>query len=153
MAMIASAEKFLAIHLGGRYQSSMTPEVEKRLGEITVDPKDVSMPAVSSAAPAEVDVTGTWQLDALAGGQQIPITLVLKQQGNSFTGTVDSPQGSGKIEGGTVNGKSVVGVINIDLGGAAMKLDMTGTVDGTKISGSIEGPGIPFVSYSGTKQK
>ena len=41
MAMLALAEKFLAKHLGGRYQESMTPEVARRLQEITVDPKTV----------------------------------------------------------------------------------------------------------------
>ena len=44
MAMIAAAEKFFAKHLGGRYQSTTTPEVEKRLREITVDLKTVVMP-------------------------------------------------------------------------------------------------------------
>jgi dipeptidyl aminopeptidase/acylaminoacyl peptidase len=44
MAMIAAAEKFFAKHLGGRYQASATPEVEKRLREITVDLKTVVMP-------------------------------------------------------------------------------------------------------------
>jgi len=39
MAMLAAAEKFLASYLGGRYQESMTPEVERRLGEIKVDVK------------------------------------------------------------------------------------------------------------------
>ncbi len=39
MAMLAEAEKFLATYLGGRYQESMTPEVEKRLTEIKVDVK------------------------------------------------------------------------------------------------------------------
>ena len=39
MAMLAAAEKFLATYLGGRYQESMTPEVEKRLAEIKVDVK------------------------------------------------------------------------------------------------------------------
>jgi len=39
MAMLAAAEKFLATYLGGRYQQSMTPEVQKRLGEISVDVK------------------------------------------------------------------------------------------------------------------
>src|SRR5206468_6373000 len=39
MAMLAAAEKFLANYLGGRYQESMTPEVEKRLSEIKVDVK------------------------------------------------------------------------------------------------------------------
>jgi dipeptidyl aminopeptidase/acylaminoacyl peptidase len=37
MAMLAAAEKFLAKHLKGRFQESMTPEVEDRLKEITVD--------------------------------------------------------------------------------------------------------------------
>ncbi|HEY5590243.1 MAG TPA: S9 family peptidase [Paludibacter sp.] len=43
MAMLASAEKFLAKHLGGRYQESMKPEVSKRLGEITVDVTTVKL--------------------------------------------------------------------------------------------------------------
>ena len=45
MAMLVLAEKFLAKYLGGRYQESHTPEVAKRLQEITVDPKTVKLPA------------------------------------------------------------------------------------------------------------
>ena len=48
MAMFAAAEKFLAKHLGGRYQETMPPEVAKRLGEITVDPKTVVLTKKSS---------------------------------------------------------------------------------------------------------
>lgn len=43
MAMLAAAEKFLARHIGGRFQDSMKPEVAARLGEITVDPKTVTL--------------------------------------------------------------------------------------------------------------
>ena len=45
MAMMAAAEKFLAKHLGGRYQAEMPDDVAKRLGEITVDPKTVKLQA------------------------------------------------------------------------------------------------------------
>ena len=45
MAVLAAAEKFLAKHLGGRYQESMTPEVASRLKEITVDVRTVTLPA------------------------------------------------------------------------------------------------------------
>lgn len=45
MAMLALGEKFIAKHLGGRYQESLTPEVAKRLSEISVDPKSVQTPA------------------------------------------------------------------------------------------------------------
>jgi dipeptidyl aminopeptidase/acylaminoacyl peptidase len=41
MATLAMTEKFLAKYLGGRHQESLTPEVAKRLQEITVDPKTV----------------------------------------------------------------------------------------------------------------
>ncbi|MDQ3714198.1 MAG: prolyl oligopeptidase family serine peptidase, partial [Acidobacteriota bacterium] len=44
MAMIAAAEKFFAKHLGGRNQESMTAEVAKRLKEINIDVKTVSLP-------------------------------------------------------------------------------------------------------------
>src|SRR5690349_3974955 len=50
MAMFASAEKFLAKYLGGRYQDGATPEVAQRLKEITVDVKTVERPKVVSAA-------------------------------------------------------------------------------------------------------
>jgi dipeptidyl aminopeptidase/acylaminoacyl peptidase len=48
MAMIASAERFFAKHLGGRYQNSMTPDVANRLKEITIDVKTVSSPKRTS---------------------------------------------------------------------------------------------------------
>lgn len=48
MAVLAAAEKFLAKHLGGRYEESMTPEVATRLKEITVDVKTVTLPMKSA---------------------------------------------------------------------------------------------------------
>ena len=44
MAFVAAMEKFLAKHIGGRYQESMTGEVGKRLKEITVDVASVELP-------------------------------------------------------------------------------------------------------------
>ncbi|WP_210463098.1 S9 family peptidase [Rufibacter roseolus] len=49
MAMLAAAEKFLAKHLGGRYQESMSPAVATRLKEITVDVKTVALSSPSTA--------------------------------------------------------------------------------------------------------
>jgi len=51
MAMFASAEKFLAKHLGGRAQEDMTAEVATRLKEITVDPKTVTAPKSVEVGP------------------------------------------------------------------------------------------------------
>ena len=49
MALWAASEAFFAKHLGGRAQKDMTPEVSKRLGEITVDPKTVVLAKVIDA--------------------------------------------------------------------------------------------------------
>jgi dipeptidyl aminopeptidase/acylaminoacyl peptidase len=45
MATMVMTEKFLAKYLGGRYQESVSPEVAKRMQEITVDPKTVKLAA------------------------------------------------------------------------------------------------------------
>jgi dipeptidyl aminopeptidase/acylaminoacyl peptidase len=83
MAAYATAEKFLAKYLGGRYQESMTPEVAARLKEIAVDPKTVavSKPADSTAvgvpkiaAPLQA---GTFHYKAKIemGGQAMDMTV------------------------------------------------------------------------------
>src|SRR5690606_35659044 len=78
LAMLAAAEKFLAKHLGGRYQESMTPEVKKRLSEITVDPKTVKVtdPAAPSGngAAAEAGFGGNWNLAVDACGQDVVVS-------------------------------------------------------------------------------
>ncbi len=83
MAMFASAEKFLAKHLQGRYQESASPEVAMRLKEITVDPKTVTLqkkvdPAsVAAPKPTTSLRTGTAKYAATigAGGQTVAMTI------------------------------------------------------------------------------
>jgi dipeptidyl aminopeptidase/acylaminoacyl peptidase len=82
MAMIAAAERFLAQHLGGRYQETMTPEVAARLKEITVDVKTVSLPKKIDAARVTVPQPAldlqpgraSYQAKYEVGGQTIPVT-------------------------------------------------------------------------------
>lgn len=51
MAMIAASERFLATHLGGRYQADMPDDVALRLAAITVDPATVTIAAATGPAP------------------------------------------------------------------------------------------------------
>lgn len=51
LALFAAVEKFLAQHLGGRYQEGGSPESVARLKEITVDPKSVVL--AQQATPAQ----------------------------------------------------------------------------------------------------
>jgi dipeptidyl aminopeptidase/acylaminoacyl peptidase len=104
MAMFASAEKFLAKYLGGRYQETMTPEVTQRLKEISVDVKTVTLPKkveTSSALPKPaVDLRpgiSNYQASIALGGQSIPLTLKteIKDDNGAWTvnETAQTPQG------------------------------------------------------------
>ncbi|MBA3514556.1 MAG: S9 family peptidase [Pyrinomonadaceae bacterium] len=118
MAMFATAEKFLAKHLGGRYQESMTPEVGARLKEITVDVKTVSLPkkveAVAAGAPKpERDLRSgisNYKASIALSGQSIPLTIrsEIKEESGAWvvTETAVTPQGDivdiSTIEKGTL---------------------------------------------------
>lgn len=103
MAFLAAAEKFLAEHLGGRYQADMPEDVAQRLSEITVDIATVKQPmtaaelAALSKDAAEVKPVlplpvGDYQFEASisVAGQKIPMQLarsVVKNDAGQWTVT------------------------------------------------------------------
>jgi dipeptidyl aminopeptidase/acylaminoacyl peptidase len=111
MAFLAAAEEFLAEHLGGRYQESMTPEVAKRLAEITVDIATVEKPRradelAEMAASAKVlkavrePVAGEYEYAAelSMGAQQMKMSVkrsVSKEDGKwVITDETETPMGN-----------------------------------------------------------
>jgi dipeptidyl aminopeptidase/acylaminoacyl peptidase len=118
MAMFATTEKFLAKHLGGRYQETMTPEVAQRLKEITVDVKTVSLPKkmepVGANAPKPaVDLkagSANYNASIAFGAQNIPLTIKTETKEENgmwtVTRTIVTPEGEitdvSTIEKGTL---------------------------------------------------
>ncbi|HSG38225.1 MAG TPA: alpha/beta fold hydrolase, partial [Thermoanaerobaculia bacterium] len=94
MAMFAASEKFLAKHLGGRYQESMPPDVATRLQEITIDVKTVEMPKKAEASAATLPKpaadlkpgTANYKASLEIGGQTIPMTVTreVKEEGGRW---------------------------------------------------------------------
>jgi dipeptidyl aminopeptidase/acylaminoacyl peptidase len=105
MAMYAAAEKFLAKHLGGRYQEDMTAETATRLKEITVDPKSVVLAKTVDAGTvglpkvAAPPVAGTYKyavkLQMGAQSMNLTISTELKPAGEGWqiTDTTTTPMG------------------------------------------------------------
>ena len=154
MALFAASEKFFAKYLGGRYQDTMTPEVSKRLGEITVDPKTVSLAkAVATTDGPNVNIGGKWSLVADAGGQQLPINVEFIQTGATFTGNTAADIGNGKIEGGKVNGAKFVATLHAEVQGQLVDFMMSGTVDGDKMSGTFENAQFGSIPFTATRNK
>ncbi len=137
MAMFALGEKFLAKHLGGRYQETMTPEVAQRLKEVTVDVKTVTLPKMMSSTTTElpkpaVDLrpgTHNYKATIALGGQEIPLTMKseIKEENGAWIvhETAQTPQGeladTSTIEKGSLLLKRRV----IKQGPLTMEIDVT----------------------------
>src|SRR5687767_12966986 len=168
MAMFASAEKFLAKYLGGRYQETMTPEVSKRLNEINVDVKTVSLPktmtAITEVPKPAVDLRpGTYNYKATIaiGGQQIPLTLKtdVKEENGAWKvdETAQTPDGelfdSSVIEKGSLLVKKRMlkqGPITIEMDIAPNQLTGTTTVNGQTTPLAVDPGGALFADGAGT---
>jgi dipeptidyl aminopeptidase/acylaminoacyl peptidase len=154
MAMLAAAEKFLAKHLGGRFQESMPDDVRTRLAEITVDPKTVTIKApVDMTAAATVDLTGKWNVTLTAGPQSIEVTLDIRQEGGNLSGTLTSMIGSGSVTGGKVSGENVQMEILLEAQGQKMPVKFEGKAGANQIEGTLGGSGIPPLPLKGTRGK
>ena len=108
MAMYAAVERFLADHIGGRYQTEMPMNVNDRLREMTVDINTVTYEALTEAeATPTLQLThtnwkeGSFNYDAVISvqGQQINTTTlrsVTKKGARTVVKEVtQSPQGEG----------------------------------------------------------
>jgi dipeptidyl aminopeptidase/acylaminoacyl peptidase len=102
LAMIATAERFMAKYLGGRYQEDVKPETAARLKEITVDVKTVTLPkkveATAGAPKPAGDLSAgssKYKATLAIQGQSIPITTntEIKEDGANWiaTETAESP--------------------------------------------------------------
>jgi len=154
MAMFAEAEKFLAKYLGGRYQETMTPEVAQRLKEITVDVKTVQMAKKADATPttgAGASLAGKWTVFVDAG-QQVQVTMDLKQDGDKFTGATFASIGDGTIEGGKVSGNTFTAILKASVQGQIVDFQMEGKIDGNKLSGTLTNPGFGALPFTATKE-
>ncbi len=130
----------------------MTPEVAKRLKEITVDVKTVSLPAaVNMNAAAAVNITGKWNMAVDAQGQTLPVILELKQAAAAFDGSMTSALGAGSVGNGKVSGSNVTAVIKAELQGQPLDIVMEGKVDGNKMSGTLNVPGFGILPFTAEK--
>jgi dipeptidyl aminopeptidase/acylaminoacyl peptidase len=167
MAMFASAEKFLAKYLGGRYPESMTQEVSQRMKEINVDVKTVTLPKLMSSTsevpkPA-VDLrpgTNNYKASIALGGQTIPLTMKseIKEENGAWTvnETAQTPQGEmsdvSTIEKGSLLLKHRVikqGPITIEMDIAPNQLTGTTTMNGQSTPLAVDPGGALFADGAG----
>ncbi|MFY9744829.1 MAG: alpha/beta fold hydrolase [Acidobacteriaceae bacterium] len=138
-ALFMESEKFLAQHLGGRYQEGGTPEAMTRLKEIEVDPKTVVLAKTMQAGAVGVPKTAadlaaaTWhyQVKIEMGGQQMAMKLAttIEDGGNgtwTATDTMDTPQGSATDTATIDKASLIVKKRSVKQGPVTIDVDFTG---------------------------
>lgn len=172
LALFMESEKFLAEHLGGRYQHGGTSEEIARLKEITVDPKTVVVLArkvdttsIGAPKPATDLTVGTYryQVKIEAGGQQmrLKVSTAIQDGAGIWTATnqMDTPQGAVTDTATLEKGSLLLlkrsvrqGPVSIDLdfagNKAAGKLNMNG--QDRPITADLGGP--LFADAAGSEQ-
>jgi hypothetical protein len=137
IALFMAAEKFLAKHLGGRYQEGGTEEAVARLKEISVDPKTVvlakKVDANSVSAPkTAMDLQpGEYKYKAMieVSGQQIPLSVstTIKEEGGAWTATdtFDTPNGTVVQVASLEKGTLIIRKLNVKQGPLVLDLSFT----------------------------
>lgn len=135
MAMIAAAEKFLAKHLGGRYQEDMPPEVAARLKEITVDVKTVTLPKRIEAASVGLPkpaialrpFSATYQSKIEVAGQSISFSsnLTIREEGNALMASETATLPMGEISDATVLDKDTLAVTKRTIKQGPLAVELT----------------------------
>lgn len=94
-------------------------------------------------APAVV-VTGTWEVSVETPDESFAVTMTLKQEGSSFSGTMLTPFGEASVKDGVVSGKDVSFTVVIGAGDEGMTVELEGKVEGDEASGTGEAPDGSF---------
>jgi zinc protease len=89
------------------------------------------------------DIEGVWQLSLDFQGQAVPVTLTLKQNGESISGFLETMLGTGEIKTGSVKGNKFTGTAVTDMQGQQLELSINGKLNGEGISGTISAPIVP----------
>jgi len=139
MAFIAAAEKFLAKHLGGRFQEDMKPEVAERLKEITVDVKTVTLPVkadlsqVQKATPSRDLMAGTYsyKIDVDLMGQKMEFKekINVSEEGGQWkiSSVTETPMGAIREEGMFAKGTLTQSNRKISQGPVQINLNYSGS--------------------------
>jgi len=101
----------------------------------------------------DIDIAGKWNLKVQVPGQMLDVTLDLNQDAKTFSGSMSSIMGDGKVINGAIKEKDFTAVIQANIQGQDMEIQMSGTIDGDKMTGTLSVPNMDAISFEGTKAK
>jgi hypothetical protein len=128
-------------------QKSIREESMKRFNFLLVCMVVLGLVLSASIMAMAADLTGTWNLSVTSAGGTGNPTFVLKQTGDTLSGTYTGRFGEAPCTG-TVKGNDVEIVYEM----SGTKVIYKGKVDGNKISGTVDFGGQGSGDFTGVKK-
>lgn len=129
----------------------MTPEVAKRLKEITVDPKTVKSTSLNTTTAPAVDLSGKWLFTINAGGQSHVVRIEITQNGSTFTGKSESDLGAGTIVDGKVAGRDFTAILRAEIQGQTIDIAIEGSLETDGMKGQFSSPVIGNLPFTASR--
>ncbi len=103
---------------------------------------------------APVNAAGTWTLEITGpGGNTLPATLNIKQDGDKISGSVTSQLGESELKTTTIRGNAFDAILVITMGGQSSEAQVSGTVENDTMKGTISLQGIAPLPFTGKRNK
>ena len=106
----------------------------------------------ASFAAAQSGVAGTWKLNFQTDQGAVDADLILKQDGEKITGSLNSPQGEAPLEGTFKGGKLVLSM-SVDAGGQALVITFDGALEKDTLKGNVDFGGFGSATWTATRAK
>jgi len=115
-------------------------------------PKELSLPGADSGA-ANV-LAGTWTLAVQTPfGQDVSATLILVQDGNGFSGKIESDMGAGDLADIVLDGQQLRATLGFDMGGQAVSAGIQGSIEGRRLEGTISLQNLQPLPFTGVREE
>ncbi|MBC7909966.1 MAG: insulinase family protein, partial [Pyrinomonadaceae bacterium] len=114
--------------------------------------KRKEMTASTDTGGPIVNAAGTWTLEITGpGGNTLPATLNIKQDGNKISGSVTSQLGESELKPTTIRGNAFDATLVISMGGQTSEAQVSGTVENDTMKGTISLQGIAPLPFTGKR--
>jgi hypothetical protein len=110
-----------------------------------------SWTAKRAAAPAAVDVTGTWAVEVETGQGTGTPSFTFKQEGDKLSGQYRGLFGEAPVTG-TLNGSAITFSVNVTAEGNPVRVTYSGTVD-KDMKGTVKLGDLAEGTFTGTRKR
>lgn len=107
--------------------------------------------AAAGAAEDAVAFGGEWSMRLDVGGQRMTATLLIEQDGATFTGSMTIEGQRLPLRDGVINGSDISAVAVMDQGGQSLNIRINGTVEGDRATGQADAGPMGTAQWTATR--